>query len=249
MGNLFCPCSSRHTTGRENATFKRVALYIWFKYLVLEILCVNVLIFCVENASKATFVSVISSVCVFVLCIFSIDYYKCSYIYVTVLYLKVPPKRALTKVEVWDQMGGEGAFAIQLFFSKLVKTKFGLEPSENVMEFTLYMNEITIQLDCTAHWGHFCVFSLSPFCLHLYLHFLFRLLWMFCLVLYCTIYSSLWPLLCLFLCLHVLRPSLLMLSSQTEHEIAHHPHSWRIGDCINSLRKYVIDSTDEKHQQ
>ena len=157
MGNLFCPCSSRHTTGRENATFKRIALYISFKYLVLEILCVNVLIFCVENASKATFVSVISSVCVFVLCIFSIDYYKCSYIYVTVLYLKVPPKRALTKVEVWDQWGwvggmeggdgggGGGGFAIQPFFSKLVKTKFGLVPSINVMQFTLYMNEITIQ--------------------------------------------------------------------------------------------------------
>ena len=94
-----------------------------------------------------------SSVCVFVLCIFSFYAYFLSiiinvpYIYVTVLYLRVPPKRALTKVEVWDQLGAGVLLQSKLFF-KIGQNKIWLG---NVMEFTLYMNEITIQLDYTAH--------------------------------------------------------------------------------------------------
>ena len=70
-----------------------------------------------------------SSVCVFVLCIFSFYAYFLSiiinvpYIYVTVLYLRVPPKRALTKVEVWDQLGA-GVLLQSKLFLELVKTKF-----------------------------------------------------------------------------------------------------------------------------
>ena len=95
--------------------------------------------------------------------------------------------------ELWPKLRfgtnwGRVYFCNHFFFQNW--SKRNLEPSKNVMELTLYKNEITIQLGYTAHWGHYCVFSLSPFCLHLYWHFLFRLLSMFCLVLYFIVQLS-----------------------------------------------------------
>ena len=122
-----------------------------------------------------------SSVCVFVICIFSFDYYKCSLHVCHCLVFGSSAKKSFD--QSWGlgptRGGREVLLQSNFFFKKLAWNRLK-------MEFTLYMNEITIQLDCTAHWGHFCVFHLSPFCLHLYLHFLFRLLLMVCLV--CIVY-------------------------------------------------------------
>ena len=82
-------------------------------------------------------------------------------------------------------------------------------------------NYNTIILD-TSLRQLLCLFSVS-ICI-----FIFFSDYYGCSVLYCIVlYSSLWPLLCLFLCLHVLCPSLLMLSSQTEHEMARHNFFWQ----------------------
>ena len=193
-----------------------------------------------------------SSVCVFVLCIFSFYAYFLSiiinvpYIYVTVLYLRVPPKRALTKVEVWDQLGAGVLLQSKLFFQNW--SKRNLEPSKNVMELTLYKNEITIQLGYTAHWGHYCVFSLSPFCLHLYWHFLFRLLSMFCLVLYFIVQLSVAIIVSFPLSSCPPSVSINALLTDWTRDVTSSSFlaNWRL---YQQFEKYVKNNTDEKHQQ